>query len=64
MRCKGLVFDEFTCSTVISACGREGLLNEAKEFFKYKMEDNDCPADSVTYNELVAAYVRDCLHNF
>jgi pentatricopeptide repeat domain-containing protein 1 len=33
MRSKGLGFDEFTCSTVISACGREGLLDEAKEFF-------------------------------
>ncbi|KAK4415325.1 Pentatricopeptide repeat-containing protein, chloroplastic [Sesamum alatum] len=33
MRSMGLEFDEFTCSTVISACGREGLVEEAKSFF-------------------------------
>ncbi|KAG2384552.1 Pentatricopeptide repeat-containing protein [Vigna angularis] len=82
MRIKGLEFDEFTCSTVISACGREGMLDEARKFFAelklngYKpgtvtyntmlqalsilkeMEDNNCPLDSVTYNELAATYVR------
>ncbi|KAK6159068.1 hypothetical protein DH2020_006382 [Rehmannia glutinosa] len=71
MRSVGLEFDEFTCSTVISACGREGLLEEAKvssmdltgiynealSVLK-EMEENNCPPDSVTYNELVAAYVR------
>ena len=31
MRGNELDFDEFTCSTVLAACGREGLL-EAKEF--------------------------------
>ncbi|CAH8255971.1 unnamed protein product [Arabidopsis lyrata] len=89
MRSKGLKFDEFTCSTVLSACAREGLLREAKDFVTElkscgyepgtvtynallqvfgkagvvytealsvlkEMEENNCPADSVTYNELVA----------
>lgn len=28
-----LEFDEFTCVTVISACGREGLIEEAINIF-------------------------------
>ncbi|KAK6272969.1 hypothetical protein POUND7_010052 [Theobroma cacao] len=52
MRSKGLEFDEFTCSTVISACGREGLLNEAKEFFTGLKSQGYVPG-TVTYNSLL-----------
>ncbi|GKV48069.1 hypothetical protein SLEP1_g54905 [Rubroshorea leprosula] len=47
MRSNGLKFDEFTCRIYLEA------LSILKE-----MEDNNCPTDSVRYNELVAAYVR------
>ncbi|PPD88044.1 hypothetical protein GOBAR_DD15036 [Gossypium barbadense] len=55
MRSKGLEFDEFTCSTVISACGREGLLNEAKEFFSGLKSQGYVPG-TVTYNALLQVF--------
>ncbi|XP_020262885.1 pentatricopeptide repeat-containing protein At2g18940, chloroplastic-like [Asparagus officinalis] len=88
----GLVLDEFTCSTVIAACGRVELLQEAMEFFKQlksqgyvpdtvaynyllqvfgkagnypkelrilkEMEECNCEADDITYDELDATYAR------
>ncbi|GAU41422.1 hypothetical protein TSUD_26020 [Trifolium subterraneum] len=53
IKSRGLVFDDFTCSTVISACGREEALNIFKE-----MEDNNCVPDAITYNELVAVGIE------
>ncbi|KAJ0089862.1 hypothetical protein Patl1_14237 [Pistacia atlantica] len=55
MRSTGLEFDEFTCSTVISACGREGLLNEAKEFFDGLKLQGYIPG-TVTYNSLLQVF--------
>ncbi|GKV00441.1 hypothetical protein SLEP1_g13127 [Rubroshorea leprosula] len=55
MRSKGLEFDEFTCSTVITACGREGLLNEAKEFFA-KLKSQGYVPGTVTYNALLQVF--------
>ncbi|KAM2234780.1 hypothetical protein PS2_012874 [Malus domestica] len=55
MRRKGLEFDEFTCSTVISACGREGLLNEANEFFVGLKSQGYVPGN-VTYNALLQVF--------
>ncbi|OMO67874.1 hypothetical protein COLO4_29977 [Corchorus olitorius] len=55
MKSKGLEFDEFTCSTVISACGREGLLNEAKEFFAGLKSQGYVPG-TVTYNALLQVF--------
>ncbi|PQM40474.1 pentatricopeptide repeat-containing protein [Prunus yedoensis var. nudiflora] len=55
MRSKGFEFDEFTCSTVISACGREGLLNEAKEFFAGLKSQGYVPG-TVTYNALLQVF--------
>ncbi|CAH2080649.1 unnamed protein product [Thlaspi arvense] len=63
MRSKGLEFDEFTCSTVISACGREGMLEEAKKFLPMKedkalrlfvqMKESGCVPNVCTYNAIL-----------
>lgn len=55
VRSKGLEFDEFTCSTVISACGREGLLEEAKIFFAGLKMQGYIPG-TVTYNSLLQVF--------
>lgn len=55
MRSEGLQFDEFTCSTVISACGREGLINEAKEFF-VELKSSGYEPGTVTYNALLQVF--------
>ncbi|KAK8644767.1 hypothetical protein V6N13_118637 [Hibiscus sabdariffa] len=63
MRSKGLKFDEFTCSTVISACGREELLNEAKDSFSGLKSQGYVPG-TVTYNALLEdERVRLCTYN-
>ncbi|KAK3020382.1 hypothetical protein RJ639_047247 [Escallonia herrerae] len=56
MRREGLEFDEFTCSTVISACGREGLLDEAEAFFA-GLKAQDYVPGTVTYNSLLQVFV-------
>ncbi|GKV39802.1 hypothetical protein SLEP1_g47519 [Rubroshorea leprosula] len=55
MRSNGLKFDEFICSTVISACGREGLLNEAKESFA-KLKSQGYVPGTVTYNAMLQVF--------
>ncbi|PRQ37311.1 putative tetratricopeptide-like helical domain-containing protein [Rosa chinensis] len=55
MKSKGFEFDDFTCSTVISACGREGLLDEAKEFFAGLKSQGYVPG-TVTYNSLLQVF--------
>ncbi|KAI8015101.1 Pentatricopeptide repeat-containing protein [Camellia lanceoleosa] len=55
MRIRGLEFDEFTCSTVISACGREGLLEEAKCFFANLKSQGYVPG-TVSYNSLLQVF--------
>ncbi|KAI3840894.1 hypothetical protein MKX03_025633 [Papaver bracteatum] len=51
----GLEFDEFTCSTVLSACAREGLLEEASKFFNGLKSKGYVPG-TVTYNALLHVY--------
>ncbi|GKV39799.1 hypothetical protein SLEP1_g47516 [Rubroshorea leprosula] len=55
MRSNGLKFDEFTCSTVTSACEREGLLNEAKEFFA-KLKSQGYVPGTITYNAMLQVF--------
>ncbi|KAK6159066.1 hypothetical protein DH2020_006380 [Rehmannia glutinosa] len=62
MRSVGLEFDEFTCSTVISACGREGLLEEAKSFFDGLKLNGYIPG-TVTYNSLLQVYGKAGIYN-
>ncbi|KAL0453419.1 UNVERIFIED_CONTAM: Pentatricopeptide repeat-containing protein, chloroplastic, partial [Sesamum latifolium] len=62
MRSVGLEFDEFTCSTVISACGREGLLEEAKSFFD-GLKLNGYVPGTVTYNALLQVYGKAGIYN-
>ncbi|CAM9001120.1 unnamed protein product [Rhodiola kirilowii] len=55
MKRNGLVFDDFTCSTVITACGREGLLEEATKFF-YGLKSQGYMPGTVTYNALLQVF--------
>ncbi|KAH9610205.1 hypothetical protein KSS87_016196 [Heliosperma pusillum] len=55
MSSEGLEFDEFTCSTVIAACGREGLLDEASKFFAEVKAKGYVPG-TVTYNSLLQVF--------
>ena len=55
MRSKGLELDEFTCSTVISACGREGMLDEARKFLA-ELKFNGYKPGTVTYNSMLQVF--------
>ncbi|CAN0911148.1 Pentatricopeptide repeat-containing protein At2g18940, chloroplastic [Linum grandiflorum] len=61
IRSVGLEYDEFTCSTVISACGREGLLAEASSFFAGLKSSGYVPG-TVTYNALLQVFSKAGLY--
>ncbi|KAK7263222.1 hypothetical protein RJT34_30809 [Clitoria ternatea] len=52
MRSKGLQLDEFICSTVISACGRQGMLDEARNSFT-ELKLNGYKLGTITYNAIL-----------
>ncbi|KAJ8465888.1 hypothetical protein OPV22_028440 [Ensete ventricosum] len=55
MKSRNVGIDEFTCSTVISACAREGLLEEASMFFEQLKRQGYVPG-TVAYNSLLQVY--------
>ncbi|KAE9453808.1 hypothetical protein C3L33_14295, partial [Rhododendron williamsianum] len=59
---RGFEFDNFTCSSVFTACGRDGLLEEAKNFFADLKSQGYVPG-MCAYNSLLELFAKSGIYS-